>query len=171
MCVCVCVCVCACVCMCLIVNKFIKLSHTFLFWASLFMYKNEPANFAPWWTKCYVLLCHDSHSHKPEVAPHLLQQVVKVPLVVSRDGHTVGDFVDDVQFLHQQYNYKWPVDSKKERNKYTHNTPKCSCHVLCSTYSEGKQSQNTPYHNHKTYKHSKTKSEVVSHQGGLSPWG
>ena len=45
---------------------------------------------------------YHSHSHQPEVAPHLLQQVIKVPLVVSRDGDAVRDLVDDVQFLCRQ---------------------------------------------------------------------
>lgn len=39
------------------------------------------------------------HSTEVEVLPHPLQQVIKVPFVVSRDGHAVGDFVDDVQFF------------------------------------------------------------------------
>eukprot|EP00053_Salpingoeca_punica_P020781 m.212348 g.212348 ORF g.212348 m.212348 type:complete len:417 (+) comp20083_c0_seq1:2736-3986(+) len=39
------------------------------------------------------------YSDKVEVAPHLLQEVVKVPLVVGRDGHAVRDLVDDVELL------------------------------------------------------------------------
>lgn len=39
------------------------------------------------------------HAHEPQVVPDLLQQVVEVPAVVSRDGHTVRHLVDDVELL------------------------------------------------------------------------
>ena len=42
------------------------------------------------------------HSDKIQVLPHLLQQVVKVPFVVSGYGNGMGNAVDDVQLLHKQ---------------------------------------------------------------------
>ena len=36
------------------------------------------------------------NSDQSQVLPHLFQQRVVVPLVVSRDGHTVWDFADDI---------------------------------------------------------------------------
>ena len=36
-----------------------------------------------------------------QVVPDLLQQVVKVPAAVGRDGHAVRHLVDDVQLLHR----------------------------------------------------------------------
>lgn len=39
------------------------------------------------------------HAHESQVVPDPLQQVVKVPAVVSRDGHTVRHLVDDVELL------------------------------------------------------------------------
>ena len=39
------------------------------------------------------------HSDEVEVGPHLLQEVVKVPLVMGGDWDGVGDAVDDVELL------------------------------------------------------------------------
>lgn len=39
------------------------------------------------------------HSHELQVGPHLLEQVVKVPLVMGRHGNGVRDLVDDVELL------------------------------------------------------------------------
>lgn len=39
------------------------------------------------------------HAHEPQVVPDLLQQVVEVPAVVSRDGDAVRHLVDDVELL------------------------------------------------------------------------
>ena len=38
-------------------------------------------------------------ARKVEVGPHLLEQLVKVPFVVRRDGHGVGQLGDDVELL------------------------------------------------------------------------
>ena len=40
-----------------------------------------------------------SHSEEAEVGPHLLQQVVKVPLVMGGHWNCMRYLVDDVQFL------------------------------------------------------------------------
>ena len=39
------------------------------------------------------------HSDELQVGPHFLEQVIKVPLVVSRHGNGVRDLVDDVELL------------------------------------------------------------------------
>ena len=40
-----------------------------------------------------------SHPSQAEVFPHLLEKVIKVPLVVGRDWDTVRDLINDIQFL------------------------------------------------------------------------
>jgi len=42
-----------------------------------------------------------SHPHETQVVPHLLQQVVEVPLVVGGDWDGVRDAIDYVQLLHR----------------------------------------------------------------------
>ena len=48
---------------------------------------------------CKVIKKKNLHSLKLQVLPHLLQQVVKVPLVVGRNGNGVRDFVDNVELF------------------------------------------------------------------------
>ena len=43
-----------------------------------------------------------SHSDQVEIVPSLLQQIIKVPLVVSRYGDSMWNTIDDVQFLHEE---------------------------------------------------------------------
>ena len=42
------------------------------------------------------------NSHKFEVLPHLLEKVVEIPFVMGRDGYTMGNFVNDIQFFDAQ---------------------------------------------------------------------
>lgn len=46
-----------------------------------------------------ILQNTDSHSHKFQVVPDFLQQVIKVPPVMSRDWDAVGHLIDNVELF------------------------------------------------------------------------
>lgn len=39
------------------------------------------------------------HSNEPQVSPNLLEQIVEIPLVMSRNGNSMRNLVNDVQLL------------------------------------------------------------------------
>jgi len=49
--------------------------------------------------------------------PHFLEEIVKVPLVMGRDWHAVGDLVDDVQLL--EWTTHWSVHAYNSQDTHT----------------------------------------------------
>ena len=50
---------------------------------------------------CSVHFIKTLHSGQLQISPHLLQQIIKVPLVMGRHRYCVGNFINDVQFFNR----------------------------------------------------------------------
>ena len=50
-----------------------------------------------------VCVCVCVHSDEAEVGPHLLKEVVKVPLVVGRDRNCMRNLINYVQLLQENF--------------------------------------------------------------------
>lgn len=55
-----------------------------------------------------------SHSNQIEIEPHLLQEIIKIPLVVGRNWNCMGNLVNNIQLLKRKGNTKFSQARKTE---------------------------------------------------------